>query len=373
VRVEFQCGFTIGIYFRAKVIQISSGVNSQSDSPKGTNVALIRGSGLWFLWASFLAGKGRVVTVAVAKAAPSTVLCQVRLVIIRSTLCRRGELGDRRGSRGHGCLELSDLAVQAGRIAPIALGGSSPGRLIRVLQLPMLGLLGRGKGQIDVGRVSLVLDPGHLVDFLLGNKPEGTRHTTTSTATATAGPAAASTATTASLSQGGNGAACGRIVVLLGPLEVAIQVHDSGEVLEFCAVGQDHGLGGGQGFILDSFFKIVDLHVLVNALYPILLECGQSIVLLHVGSAILVEVPVLEVALVGQYLEVPDDFRVHGVNPVLPKEEGVQGAPDLAAILRGRVLLDVLPSPSSGILGMEDDIDLLRVSEEGYMEWARGL
>ena len=56
-----------------------------------------------------------------------------------------------------------------------------------------------------------------------------------------------------------------------------------------------------------------------------------------------------------------------------PKEQGVQGAPDLAAILPGRILLDVLPCRGSGVLGMEDCPNLLRISEEGYVERAIGL
>ncbi len=51
----------------------------------------------------------------------------------------------------------------------------------------------------------------------------------------------------------------------------------------------------------------------------------------------------------------------------------MQGAPDLAAILRGRILLDMLPCRGSGVLSMEDRPDLLCVSEEGYVEGANGL
>ncbi len=74
-------------------------------------------------------------------------------------------------------------------------------------------------------------------------------------------------------------------VVLLGPLEVAVAVHDGDEVREFLAVSQDHGLNGVEGVILDSLFKLMDLHGLVKARDSILLESGQLIVLFHMGSA----------------------------------------------------------------------------------------
>ncbi len=106
-------------------------------------------------------------------------------------------------------------------------------------------------------------------------------------------------------------------------------------------------------------------HVGSEVLDSIFLESGQSVVLLHVGSTVLVEVVVLAVTDVEQRLEGRDDVRAHGVDPVTPKEEGVQGPPDLAAILRGRVLLDVLPRRRGGVLGVEDGPNLFCVSEEG--------
>ncbi len=232
-------------------------------------------------------------------------------------------------------MKFSDLAGHARRrqCTSGALSGASPGGLARVPQLPMLGLHGRGKSVVDLGRVNLSLKASHLVNFLLGNNPAGTRVTTASTATA--GPAAASTATAMSLIEGGNGAALGCNVILLGPLEVAIEVHDGDEVRELLAVRQDHGLHRVEGVFLDSLFEVMDLHFLVEVLDFIFLESGQSIVLLHVGSTVLVEVVVLAVTAVEQRLEGRDDVRVHGVDPVTPKEEGVQGPPDLAAILLG--------------------------------------
>ena len=64
---------------------------------------------------------------------------------------------------------------------------------------------------------------------------------------------------------------------------------------------------------------------------------------------------------------------MHSADPVTPKEEGVQGTPDLAAILCGRILLHMLPCCGSGVLSMEDCSDLLHVGKEGYVKRAIGL
>jgi hypothetical protein len=117
----------------------------------------------------------------------------------------------------------------------------------------------------------------------------------------------------------------------------------------------------------------MDLHFLVKALDSILDESEQSVVLLHVGSTVLVEVVVLAVTAVEQCLEGQDDVGVHSVDPVTPEEEGVQGTPDLAAILRGQILLDVLPRQRGSVSGVEYGPNLLRIREEGYGEWAIGL
>ena len=52
-----------------------------------------------------------------------------------------------------------------------ALCGSTPGGLAGVQQLRMLGLLGRGKTIVEVSGLTLGLDIGHLIDFLLRNEP----------------------------------------------------------------------------------------------------------------------------------------------------------------------------------------------------------
>ena len=98
----------------------------------------------------------------------------------------------------------------------------------------MLGLLGRGKTIVDVSGVTLGLDIGHLVDFLLRNEPARAQVTTTSMATA--GPASALPATSTSLSKGRDGAVLGDSVILLGVLEVTIKIHDRVEVREPGAV-----------------------------------------------------------------------------------------------------------------------------------------
>ncbi len=117
----------------------------------------------------------------------------------------------------------------------------------------------------------------------------------------------------------------------------------------------------------------MDLHGFVDVLNSELEESDQSIVLLHVRSTVLVKDVVLVVTTVEQGLEGQIDVAVHGADPVTPKEEGVQSTPDLEAILRGRVLLQMLPCRGGGVLGMEDGPNLLCVGEEGYVERAIGL
>ena len=227
----------------------------------------------------------------------------------------------------------------------------------------MLGLLGRGKTIVDVSGVTLGLDIGHLVNFLLRNEPASAQVTTMSTAMAR--PATASPTTSVSLSEGRDGATLGDNVILLGALEVTIKVHDRVEFRELGAVNQDSGLDRVEGVVPNPFFEVMDLHGFVNILDSKLEENGQSIVLLHVRSTVLVKVVVHAVTTVEQGLEGQNDVAVHGADPVTLKEEGVQGTPDLAAILCGQVLLHMLSCHGGGVLGMEDGPNLLPISEEG--------
>ena len=71
--------------------------------------------------------------------------------------------------------------------------------------------------------------------------------------------------------------------------------------------------------------------------------------LLHVRSTVLVKGVVLAVTAVEQGLESQNDVGVHGADPVTPEKEDVQGRPDLAAILRGQILLHMLPCRGGGV------------------------
>jgi hypothetical protein len=165
----------------------------------------------------------------------------------------------------------------------------------------------------------------------------------------------------------------GNNVILLQALEVTIQVHDRVEVRESGAVDHDSGPARVEGVILDPFFQVIDLHGFVDVLNSELEESGQSIVLLQVRSKVLVKVVVLVVTTVEHGLEGRHDVALHGADPVTPEEEGVQGTPDLAAILHGRVLLHMLPCRGGGVLGMENGPNLLCISEEGEVKGAIGL
>ena len=191
----------------------------------------------------------------------------------------------------HGCTGVTSGALRR----------STPGSLAGVHQLPMLGLLDRGKTIVDLGGVTLGLNIGHLVDFLLRNKPARARATTMSTATA--GPAAASPATPTSMSEGRDGAALGGNGILLRALEVTIKVHDSVEVREIGAVNQDSGLDRVEGVLPDPYFKVMDLHGFVDILDFELKESGQLIVLLQKRSTVLVKAVVLAITTVEQGLE----------------------------------------------------------------------
>jgi hypothetical protein len=100
--------------------------------------------------------------------------------------------------------------------------------------------------------------------------------------------AAALTATSTSLSKGRNGVALGNNVILLQALEVTIKVHARVEVRELGVVNQDSGVDRVEGVVLDPFFEVMDLHGYIDVLNSELEESGQSIVLLHMHSTLLV-------------------------------------------------------------------------------------
>jgi hypothetical protein len=77
------------------------------------------------------------------------------------------------------------------------------------------------------------------------------------------------------------------------------------------------------------------------------------------GQYIVVEVVVLAVAIIEQVLEGCNDVTVHDVNLVTPKEMGVEGTPDMVAVLGGRVFLHMLPHTKGREQGMEDGPNLL--------------
>ena len=68
----------------------------------------------------------------------------------------------------------------------------------------------------------------------------------------------------------------------------------------------------------------------------------MSVVLCHMGEAILVEGPILAVTLIDFRLEGREDVVDHGVNLILPKEMRMEGAIHLAPILGRCELLHVL-------------------------------
>ncbi len=70
---------------------------------------------------------------------------------------------------------------------------------------------------------------------------------------------------------------------------------------------------------------------------------GMAIVLLHMGSAVLVECKILAVTTVVQALENQKNLRDHGVELVPPPKMIVESTPGLLLILLGSKLLDMLP------------------------------
>jgi hypothetical protein len=69
----------------------------------------------------------------------------------------------------------------------------------------------------------------------------------------------------------------------------------------------------------------------------------MAIALLHMGSAVFVNIKNFVVATIMQVLEGQEYVRAHGIDLVPPKEMTVESTPSLSPILLGSILLDVLP------------------------------
>ncbi len=95
--------------------------------------------------------------------------------------------------------------------------------------------------------------------------------------------------------------------------------------------------------IRNPILKVVDLHCLLKEGHTILGKGGMGIVLLHVGSAVLVNIKILAVTTVVQALEGRQYVGKDGIDLVPPKEMIVESTPSLAPILLGNELLDALP------------------------------
>ena len=214
-------------------------------------------------------------------------------------------------------------------------------------------------------RVVLVLDVSGLVHFGLRDKPLSSSIGVAPTATTAAGPATTSTATAA---------ACdGRELASLGNTRIRllasrgghIHVHHALKILEPRAVDQDGIPSSVKRGVLDPIFKVENLHALLEWVHTVLHEGSVAVVLCHMGKAILVEVKILAVALIDLCLEGRNNFVAHGVDLVLPKEVGMDGAVHLPSVLGHSELIHVLPHARGQEKGMENGPNLLHVSEEG--------
>ncbi len=135
----------------------------------------------------------------------------------------------------------------------------------------------------------------------------------------------------------------GRGFFLVRALEIDIDPHHRFKVLEPCAVNQDCALNSGKGRVSDPIFKIVDLHGFFKGRHIPLGKSGVTIVLVHMGSAVLVKSEIPLVTTIVQGLQGREDIGNHGVHLVPPKEMVVEGTPGLTPILLVCKLLDVLP------------------------------
>ena len=219
--VKFQGNFTSGTYFRTKVSNIMSRVNCQSNSSKGRNTR-VRGSFGFGLFG--LASQGRIVAVGLVFG-----VVIIGPILVRA-LGRVTECRNCRNGGGDGSSEVGDI----GHTDPglLATGRTGAAFLSWVPELPVLGLLGRGKLEILFVRVVPVLDVSDLVNVGLRDKPLSSSVGVAPAATTAAGPATTATATAAAC-DGGELASLGNIRVrFLASLGGHIQLHYAFKILK---------------------------------------------------------------------------------------------------------------------------------------------
>jgi len=143
-------------------------------------------------------------------------------------------------------------------------------------------------------------------------------------------------------------------------------MHHAVEVLEPRAVNHDGVSSSFKSGVLDPIFKVKDLHALFKWVHTVLHERCISVVFCHMGKTVLVEVEVLAVALIDLRIEGREDVIVHGVDLVLPKEVGMEGAVHLPSVLGRCEFLHVLPHAGGREKHVENSPNLLQVSEKGW-------
>jgi hypothetical protein len=152
----------------------------------------------------------------------------------------------------------------------------------------------------------------------------------------------------------------------LAALGGPIHVHHAVEVLEPRAVDHDGVPSSFKSGVLDPIFKVKDLHALLKWVHTVLHERRISVVFCHMGKTVLVEVEVLAVALINLQLEGCEDVIAHGVDLVLPKEVGMEGAVHLPSVLGRCEFLHVLSHAGGQEKRVENRPNLLQVSEKGW-------
>jgi hypothetical protein len=126
-------------------------------------------------------------------------------------------------------------------------------------------------------------------------------------------------------------------------LVINIKPHHSIKTLELLAVNHYCAFDRVKGRISEPALKVMDLHGLLKGFHILLGQSGMTIVLIHMGSAVLVKHKIPLVTTVVQTLQGQKNFRDHGVDLVPPKELVMEGTPGLTPVLLASKLLDVLP------------------------------